>query len=120
MVGRAIQVSVQSDSPDDLLAPGSFDRCDEVLVVPGIHSRTVQSAPGSETLPLLGPNIPAEAFRLHRSEHDRDVEYLGSLRECHGVVNDRLTIEVADSEQHLRLWSISATTQLSGVRSPSR
>src|SRR6185369_4896905 len=88
---------------DDLLAPGAFDRRDEVLVIPGIHRGPFDRIVVWKDSLYLGPDIPAEAFRLYRSEHDWDIEYLGSLRECHCVVYDRLTIEVADSEQHLRL-----------------
>src|SRR5258705_5330182 len=90
-------------SQDNLLAPGSFDRCDEVLVVPGIHRGPFNRLLLWKDSFYLGPNIPTEAFRLHCREHDRDVEYPGGLRQCHCVVNDRLPIEVADSEQHLRL-----------------
>src|SRR5258706_15685722 len=88
---------------DDLLAPGAFDRRDEVLVIPGIHRCPFDRFLVRKHGLYLRPNIPAEAFRLHRREDDRDVEYLSSLRECHGVVYDRLPIEVADTEEHLRL-----------------
>src|SRR6266404_1534721 len=90
-------------SQDDLLAASSFDRRDEVLVVPGIHRCPFDRFLVWKDCLYLGPNIPTETFRLPRREHDRDVENLSGLRECHRVVNDRLPIEVADTEQHLRL-----------------
>jgi hypothetical protein len=66
----------------------------------------------------LGPKIAAERLRFHRRQHDRHVEHAGGLGESDRVVDDRLTIAIAGSEQHLRLMVDHATTQLSGVKSP--
>ena len=51
----------------------------------------------------LRPHVPTIAFRFDSGEHYGSLKYSGGFRQCHDIVNDSLTIEVADSEQHLWL-----------------
>jgi hypothetical protein len=51
----------------------------------------------------LRPKITTKAFRFYCRQYDRNLEESGSFRECHRVIYDRLAIEVANSEKHLRL-----------------
>src|SRR6266853_2088134 len=52
---------------DDLLAASSFDRRDEVLVVPGIHRCPFDRFLVWKDRLYLRPDIPTETFRLYRS-----------------------------------------------------
>jgi hypothetical protein len=88
---------------DDLLATRSLDRRDEVLVIPGVHRGTLDRLLFREHGSYLGPKITTKAFRFYCRQYDRKLEELSGFRECHCVIYDRLAIEVANPEQHLRL-----------------
>ena len=51
----------------------------------------------------LRPDIAAESFRLDRAEDRGQAEHFGRLCETHDVVDEGLTIDAGDSEQHLWL-----------------
>src|SRR5713101_7007718 len=89
---------------NDLFLSRFLDRSHEILVVPGIHGGAFDGClvwvDGLE----LRPHVPAKAFRFDSGEHYGNLKHSGRFCQCHDIVNDSLTIEVADSEQHL--WFI--------------
>src|SRR5256886_12997106 len=87
----------------DLRSTGRLDRGHEVLVVPRVHGRPFDGRLRRKHRLKLRPEIPGKVVRLHRREHDRYVEDAGGLGEGDGIVDDRLTIEIRDAEEHLRL-----------------
>jgi len=87
----------------DLLAAAFLDGRDEVPVVPRVHGRTFNGFLPRKDGSNLWPEVSAERFRFHRRQNDRHVEHAGGLGEGDRVVDDRLAIEVAGPEQHLRL-----------------
>src|SRR6266852_6458986 len=88
---------------ENLLASAFFDRGHKVLVVPGVHGRTLDGFLSREYGSQLRPHIPAEGFGLDRGQNYGHIEYPCGLSECHGVVDDSLAVEIACSKQHLAL-----------------
>jgi hypothetical protein len=103
VVGRGNAGLSPEPTQDNLLATCSFDRCDKILAIPRVHRGTFDRLLFWEHGSYLGPKIPTNAFRFYSRQYDRNLEKLSSFRECHRVINKRLAIEVANSEQHLRL-----------------
>src|SRR5439155_18755944 len=87
----------------ELLPTGRLDRRHEVLVVPGVHGGPLDRRLLRKHRADLWPLIPTEALRFDRCEHDRHIEHPGGLCEGDGVVDDRLAIEIRDTEHHLGL-----------------
>src|SRR5689334_2467285 len=83
---------------DNLLATCSFDCLDKVLVIPRVHRRTFNGLLLREHRSYLGPKITTKAFRFYCRQYNRNLEKPSSFRECHRVINDRLAIEVANTE----------------------
>jgi len=57
------------------LRSGFFDRSDKVLVVPGVHGRTLDGFLPREYGSQLRPHIPAEGLRLDRGQDYGHIEY---------------------------------------------
>ena len=87
----------------ELLPTGRLDRRHEVLVVPGVHGGPLDRRLLRKHRADLWPLIPTEALRFDRCEDDRHIEHPGGLCEGDGVVDDRLAIEIRDTEDHLGL-----------------
>src|SRR6266850_210613 len=88
---------------ENLLASAFFDRGDKVLVVPGVHGRTLDGFLSREYGSQLRPRVPAEGLRLDRCQNHRYIEHSCGFPERHGVVDDSLAVEIACSKQHLAL-----------------
>jgi hypothetical protein len=94
---------VPQSGQNDLLSAALFDRGNKVLVVPGIHRSTLDGDLIRKDSLDLRPNISAETLALHRAEDNRESENLCRFRECDGVVDDRLAVEIGNAKEHLRL-----------------
>ena len=103
---------------DDLLAAALLDRCDEVPVVPRVHRRAFNRLLARKDRSNLWPEVSAERFRFDCRQHDGHVEYTGRLGERDRVVDDRLAIEVAGPEQHLRLMVDQRHDAIVGSQEP--
>src|SRR5215470_6295015 len=88
---------------NDLLAAGFLDRRDKVLVVPSIHRRPLDGFLARKHRAELRPDVSAERFRFDSREHNRQSEHSRGFAQCYGIVDNRLTIEVAYPEEHLWL-----------------
>src|SRR6266404_8801907 len=87
----------------DLFPSRLFDGRDKVLVVPGVHRRTLDGFFPREYGSQLRPHVPAKGLRLDRCQNHRHIEHSCGFSECHGVVDDSLAVEIACSKQHLAL-----------------
>src|SRR5712664_4692563 len=88
---------------ENLLASAFFDRGDKVFVVPRVHGRTLDGFLPREYGSQLRPHISAKGLRLDRCQNHGHIENPCGLSECHGVVDNSLTVEIACSKQHLAL-----------------
>src|SRR4029077_4238499 len=70
---------------ENLLAPALFDRGHKVLVVPGVHGRTLDGFLPGEYGPQLRPHVPAERLRLDRRQNHGYIEHPCGFSEGHGV-----------------------------------
>src|SRR5437016_1174307 len=87
----------------DFLAAGFFDRCYEVLVIPGIHRRPFDGFLAGKDRPELRPHVSAERLRFDSREYNRQFEYSCGLSERDHAIDNPLAVGIADSEQHLWL-----------------
>src|SRR6266853_28690 len=88
---------------ENFLAPAFFDRRDKVFVVPRVHGRTLDGFLPREYGSQLRPHISAKGLRLDRCQNHGHIENPCGLSECHGVVDNSLTVEIACSKQNLAL-----------------
>src|SRR5437667_5602578 len=88
---------------DDLLPASLLDRRNEVLVVPGIHGRTLNGHLVWKDSLDLRPDMATETFGLDRTEDDWNLEHPCGFGEYQVVVDNGLAIEVRDAKKHLRL-----------------
>ncbi len=83
---------------NDLLATGFLDCRDEVFVIPGVHRGSLDRLLAGKYRAELRPHISAERLRLDCRQNHRHIEHLCGFSEGHGVVDNRLSIEVAYAE----------------------
>src|SRR5712671_5588473 len=83
---------------ENLLASAFFDRGHKVLIVPGVHGRTLDGFLPRKYGSQLRPHIPAEGLRLDRCQNYRYIEHPCGFSERHGVVDDSLAVEIACSK----------------------
>ena len=98
-----MQVSVHKPGEHDLLLAGFLDGRDEVLVVPRIHRGTLDGLLTRKDRLELRPHVAAEGLGFDGGQHNRHVEDPRRLCQGDRAVDDRLTIEIRGSEEHLRL-----------------
>src|SRR6266436_6230254 len=102
--GRQCNAGLRPKAGDEnFLAPAFFDRRDKVFVVPRVHGRTLDGFLPREYGSQLRPHISAKGLRLDRCQNHGHIENPCGLSECHGVVDNSLTVEIACSKQHLAL-----------------
>src|SRR3954451_6876638 len=88
---------------NDLFSAAFFDRGYEVVVIPGIHRSTLDGDLVGKHRLDLRPKISAETLALYRAQHNRQLEHLCRFRQCDGVIDDRLAVEIGNTKEHLRL-----------------
>src|SRR5208282_2570014 len=104
LYGRQCDASL-GPKPGDyyLFAASPLNRGDKVLVVPRVHRRSFDRVLLWKHSVNLRPHIAAEGFGFDGGKHDGNTKHLRCLRQYEIVIDDRLSVEVTHSKQHLRL-----------------
>src|SRR4029077_1681453 len=103
---------------NDLLAASFFDRCHEVLVIPGVHRRPLDGFLAGIHRSELRPHISAERLRFDSREYNRQFEYSCGLSERDHAIDNPLAVGIADSEQHLWLMVDQRHNAIVGSEQP--